>query len=279
MKSPVGGVGFNVIAQSVADWHQRSLTISQEAEIPILGLFKERGEGAGHSYGTAAVRGFVDLTEEEVKLGNENPEDADPLRLMTLNNLQDAFDIDEQGYVNNSFDKLTDAQINAFEMTPGFRKFSRDMRQEREKRPAALRDVLAFPADITFMDEPEDIRREMMRFNRAGNNDFVIRGLDARQVSGGHYALKLTGPRAQELSRLDALAQSLVDRFANDISGHWIETGELHVETSGTALDYVSRLRPAPLSIPLEEVQPAVRNYANTCFWRYEPWGFGCIGP
>jgi len=32
----------------------------------MLGLFKERAEGAGHSYGVAAVRGFVDLTEEKI---------------------------------------------------------------------------------------------------------------------------------------------------------------------------------------------------------------------
>ncbi|MEM1315157.1 MAG: glutamate synthase central domain-containing protein, partial [Pseudomonadota bacterium] len=63
MKTPVGGVRFATIAQSVADWHARALTVESDADIPILGLFKERSEGAGHSYGAAAVRGFVDLTE------------------------------------------------------------------------------------------------------------------------------------------------------------------------------------------------------------------------
>ena len=59
-------VRFNSIAQSVADWHERALSVKSEADIPILGLFKERSEGAGHSYGTTAVRGFVDLTEEAI---------------------------------------------------------------------------------------------------------------------------------------------------------------------------------------------------------------------
>ncbi|MEO1749915.1 MAG: glutamate synthase central domain-containing protein, partial [Pseudomonadota bacterium] len=66
MKTVVGGVRFNSIAQSVADWHERALSVKSEADIPILGLFKERSEGAGHSYGTTAVRGFVDLTEEAI---------------------------------------------------------------------------------------------------------------------------------------------------------------------------------------------------------------------
>ena len=33
--------------------------------MPLLGLFKERSEGAGHSFGTTAVRGFAGMTEEE----------------------------------------------------------------------------------------------------------------------------------------------------------------------------------------------------------------------
>ena len=66
MKSPVGGVGFTEVAQAHADWHQRALKCEVESDIPMLGLFKERAEGAGHSYGVAAVRGFVDLTEESI---------------------------------------------------------------------------------------------------------------------------------------------------------------------------------------------------------------------
>ena len=58
MISPVGGVGFSVIAKSTADWHMRSKIIKQENDIPMLGLFKERAEGAGHSFGISAVRGL-----------------------------------------------------------------------------------------------------------------------------------------------------------------------------------------------------------------------------
>ncbi|MEM8538354.1 MAG: glutamate synthase central domain-containing protein, partial [Pseudomonadota bacterium] len=83
MKTPVGGVRFDVVAKSVADWHARAQSVESEKDIPILGLFKERSEGAGHSYGTTAVRGFVDLTEEKISFATDDDLDGevDPLRL------------------------------------------------------------------------------------------------------------------------------------------------------------------------------------------------------
>ncbi|WP_428927243.1 glutamate synthase-related protein [Marinibacterium sp. SX1] len=256
MKTPVGGVRFATIAQSVADWHERALSVTTEADIPMLGLFKERSEGAGHSFGVTAVRGFVDLTEEPITFtGSED--DIDPLRLLTLRQMDDAFGIDEAGYVNTSFDKLTPAQIDGFVITPGYRDFSRLMADERARRPAALRDVLAFPADITFLDKVTDIKREMMLFNRAGNRDFVIRGLDVVDIGDGQFLLGLTGPKARDIGRLDALRQTLVQRFGSDIEGHTIIGGELKIAATGMALDYLSRIRPAPKRIPLDDVQPA----------------------
>ncbi|MEM9437214.1 MAG: glutamate synthase-related protein, partial [Pseudomonadota bacterium] len=262
MKTPVGGVRFDRVAQSVADWHQRALTVESDADIPILGLFKERAEGAGHSYGTTAVRGFVDLTEEPIQFdkpitNNALDGETDPLRLLTLRQMDDAFGIDDAGYVNTSFEKLTTDQIDKFEITPGYRRFSQLMREERDRRPAALRDVLAFPADITFMDKVEDIKKEMMLFNRAGNNDFVIRGLEVETIGDGEFLLRLTGPKAHDIGRLDALAQSLVQRFGSDVDGHHITKGALKIAAKGWALDYLSRIRPAPDRIEVEKVQPA----------------------
>ena len=258
MKTPVGGVRFATVAQSVADWHERALTIESADDIPMLGLFKERSEGAGHSYGAAAVRGFVDLTEEPISLGGDDPDgETDPLRLLTLRQLDDAFGIDDDSYVNTSFGKLTPDRIDGFQITPGYRAFSRAMAEERHRRPAALRDVLAFPADVTFLTSTADIKREMMLFNRAGNNDFVIRGLTCDTLGQGRFALALTGPKAGQIGRLDALAQTLVERFGTDIHGHWLEGGRLHVECGGWALDYLSRLRAGPDPIALDLVEPA----------------------
>ena len=72
MKSPLGGVGFDTIIQSVLDWHEAAISIKDETEIPILGLFKERSEGMGHSFGQVAVRGFVELTEEKIIIGKNH---------------------------------------------------------------------------------------------------------------------------------------------------------------------------------------------------------------
>lgn len=256
MKTPVGGVRFARIAQSVAEWHQRATQVNEDTEIPILGLFKERSEGAGHSYGTTAVRGFVDMTEEAISFGGDNT-DIDPLRLLTLRQMDDAFGIDDAGYVNTSFEKLSQEQIDSFAITPGYRAFSTMMKEERDRRPAALRDVLSFPADITFLDTVDDIKREMMLFNRAGNNDFVIRGLTCEALGGGEFLLRLTGPKALDIGRLDALAQSLIKRFGAEIEGHFVTKGALKVAVKGWALDYLSRLRPAPERIELSKVEPA----------------------
>ncbi|MCT4607819.1 MAG: glutamate synthase-related protein [Pelagimonas sp.] len=256
MKTPVGGVRFASIAQSTADWHARALTVESDADVPMLGLFKERSEGAGHSYGTTAVRGFVDLTEEPISFA-EGEGENDPFRLMTLRQMDDAFGISDDGYVNTSFDRLSDDQINGFDITPGYRDFSRRMSEERHKRPAALRDVLEFPADITFLDKVGDIKREMMLFNRAGNRDFAIRGLEVEHTGGDDYVLRLSGPKANDIRRLDALRLTLIDRFGDDVVSNAVTGGVLKVTVKGWALDYVSRIRPAPAAIDLCDVQPA----------------------
>ncbi|MEM1301463.1 MAG: glutamate synthase-related protein, partial [Pseudomonadota bacterium] len=257
MKSPVGGVRFDVVAKSVVDWHARALTVETEKDIPILGLFKERSEGAGHSYGTTAVRGFVDLTEEPISFASSDDGEVDPFRLLTLRQMDDAFGITETGYVNTSFDKLSTDQIDRFEITPGYRAFSRMMAEERARRPAALRDVLAFPADITFMDTVAEMKRELMLFNRAGNRDFVVRGLTVETLGPGEYLLRLTGPKAGDLGRLDVLAETFVERFGTDVEGHFITKGALKLAVTGKALDYVARLRGAAERIDLGDVEPA----------------------
>jgi glutamate synthase (NADPH/NADH) large chain len=253
VKTPVGGVNFKVIAAAVADWHAKALTVQREDDIPLLGLFKERAEGAGHSFGTAAVRGFIDMTEE--KIGFERPEEDDPfLRLLTLNRLDDAFGLDDAAYRNNGFEKLTPEAIDRFAITPGYRAFIRQMTDERARRPAALRDVLALPADVTYLSSAEDFRKEMGRFSRKGNNSFMVRGLGCDGIGPDTFRLTLTDG---ELARLAALGQSLVMRFGGDILGHWLEGGALMVQAAGEALDYLSLIRTAPQSIPLETVQKA----------------------
>lgn len=257
VKTPVGGVNFKVIAQAVADWHAKALTVKGEDDLPLLGLFKERAEGAGHSFGTTAVRGFVDMTEEKLTFSAPDGEEDPFLRLLTLNRLGDAFGIDDAAYKRNSFDRLTPEAIDRFAITPGYRAFVRMIAEERARRPAALRDVLAFPADVTYAASPEDFRKELRRFSRKGNNSFLVRGLTCERLPEDTFRLSLTGPLGGDLARLAALGQSLVMRFGGDVLGHWLEGGALTVHAGGQALAWLSLLRTAPESIPLEEVQKA----------------------
>lgn len=252
--TPVGGVNFKVIAAAVAGWHAKALTVKSENDIPLLGLFKERAEGAGHSFGTAAVRGFVDMTEEKIAFDGTPQEDDPFLRLLTLNRLDDAFGLDDAAYRNNGFEKLAPETIDRFTITPGYRTFIRQMTEERTRRPAALRDVLALPADVTYLSSAEDFRKEMGRFSRKGNNSFFVRGLGCETLADDTFRLSLTGG---ELARLAALGQSLVMRFGPEILGHWLEGGALMVQAAGEALDYLSLVRTARDSIPLDAVQKA----------------------
>ncbi|MEM0927105.1 MAG: glutamate synthase-related protein, partial [Planctomycetota bacterium] len=169
----------------------------------------------------------------------------------------DAFELTDQSYINTSFEKLTTEQIDQFSITSGYRAFIRMMTEERQSRPAALRDVLAFPANVTFCESVDEFKREMMLFNRAGNVDFVIRGIECSHEGDGQFSLRLTGPKADDLGRLDALRQSLVERFGTDVRNHFISGGALKLRASRWAFDYLSRLRPGSEPIDLNEVQPA----------------------
>ncbi len=116
------------------------------------------------------MRGFIDMTEEAISFGDEarpkNPDMADPLFLRTLplHQLEGAFGLDDEAYRHNSFEEMTPRAINSFDITPGYRSFVFAINAERARRPAALRDVLAFPADVTFATTAEEFRSEMGQF-------------------------------------------------------------------------------------------------------------------
>ena len=256
--SVVGGVGFRTLSDTSAEWHGRALQVDTEKDLPLLGLFKERAEGAGHSYGTTAVRGFVDMTEEAISFGDEarprNPDMADPLFLRTLplHQLEGAFGLDDEAYRNNSFDEMTPRAINSFDITPGYRNFVFAINAERARRPAALRDVLAFPADVNFVRTAEEFRSEMGQFAQFGNNSFLVRGLTVDR-DGDEFTLRLT----HTPSRLEALVESLLRRFGAEIIDYEVTGDFLRLTARGRARAYLGLLRTAPDTIPLSTVQPA----------------------
>ncbi|MER5493420.1 glutamate synthase-related protein [Streptomyces sp. NPDC002490] len=260
-RAPVGGVGFARIAEAATEWHERARTVQGEQQIPLLGLFKERSDGAGHSFGTTAVRGFGGMTEERPEFGR--PNDADALRLLTLGQLDDAFGITDTAYRNTGYDALGDAEIDAFRITPGYRAFLRATHEERARRPAALRDVLALPADLTGPRTPEDFARELGRFSTTGNASITVRGLVTEVThdspDGTTLRLRLTAPGADGTERHTALAAGLALTYPGEVETLDADARGVTVHVVGTAARLLALLDGAPDSIALDEVQPAHR--------------------
>ena len=106
--------------------------LRSKSDIPFLGLFKERQEGAGHTFGNTAVREYINMTDEPIFYIPQ----------------QQAKQVSDTAYLDFGYEKRSPKQIDAFGITPAYRSFTRNLSQERANRPAALRDVMDFPVDI-----------------------------------------------------------------------------------------------------------------------------------
>lgn len=263
MQAPVGGVGFARIAQAATDWHERARRVESEGQVPLLGLFKERSDGAGHSFGVASVRGFGGMTEERPAF--ERSGDSDALRLLTLGQLDDSFGITDAAYRNTGYDRLSDAEIDAHRITPGYVTFLQTTHDERSRRPAALRDVLALPADVTGIDTAEDFARELGRFATSGNASITVRGLSGSRPSsaddlpGGpaRFRLELTSTGTTGALRHAALADGLALLHPGRVDVDSVDATQVTLRATGSAVDLLALLESAPASVDLDEVQPA----------------------
>ena len=259
MDAPVGGVGFTRIARAASDWHQRAVSVQETGDIPLLGLFKERSEGAGHSFGTSAVRGFTGLTDEKITVHDDAaaPEktNTDALRLLTLGQLGDAYGLTDETYQNSGFGPVPDDRIDAFRITPGYRDFVSTTRAERHRRPSALRDVLTLPADVTGMRTAEDFSRELERFSLSGNYSLCIRGLRLEQedATGVTTVALLDG----DLSAHCEFVVWLRSVMGPDIHDLHITASSITLRTTGRAATLFGLVTEAPAAMPLEEIQPA----------------------
>ncbi|MEM6498366.1 MAG: glutamate synthase-related protein, partial [Pseudomonadota bacterium] len=263
LRSPAGGADFRSIAAASAAWFERALTVEGEADVPLLGLFKERADGGGHSYGTAAVRGFVDMTEEKIAFAADHHEveaeggDQETLRLFQLERLHDAFGLDAQIYRVGGFQQLTPAAIDGSSITPGYRAFSRMIATERAQRPAALRDVLAFPANVANAKTAEEFAIELGPYCSDGNESVVVRGIDCASTETDLFRLTLPSKHPSKLGRLSEFGQFLVNQFGSDIKGNWLSGTSLMIRATGRAAQLLSRLCPAAKKQALSKVQPA----------------------
>jgi glutamate synthase (NADPH/NADH) large chain len=266
LAAPVGGVGFTRIAQASTDWHTRACAVGAENQVPLLGLFKERSDGAGHSYGLTAVRGFADMAEERPAFAPEHEETSE-LRLLTLGQLDDAYGLNDAAYRNAGYEALTDDQIDGFAITPGYRDFVATTQAERSRRPSALRDVLALPADVTMLTTADEFARELGRFSVAGNSSVRVRGLAVEPISVDGPSVESAEPDGFRLRLVDAphvehasyqgLADYLTTDYGDDVTVVELGPDGLVLSARGAAREFLTLLTHSPASVPLAEVQPA----------------------
>ncbi len=242
INASVGGVRFADVAASSAEWHFKALSVKEEKDIPFLGLFKERQDGAGHSFGNTAVREYINMTDEAIRY---IPETTAP-------------EASDTAYLDFGYTKRTPEQIDNFGITPAYRSFIKNLYEERAQRPAALRDVLDFPVDVSSANTQAEFDQLLGQQCLQGNNNFLIRGLDITAIDGQNFRITL-GSNSQN-ARLEQLAAHFKARFNSDAFSTAISDNALTITleaTSGILGNYLAKIRTARAPIVLSQVQPA----------------------
>ena len=242
INASVGGVRYADIAASSTEWHHKALSVKTENDIPFLGLFKERNEGAGHTFGNTAVREYINMTDEAIMYIPK----------------QQAPAASDTAYLDFGYEKRTPEQIDAFGITPAYRSFTHNLTEERATRPAALRDVMDFPVDISAASSKADFDRTLGSQNLQGNNNFLVRGLQVEKSNAVVFSLRLGNDNSK--ARLEQLAEHLKARFDNKEFGLSIENDAINVrvnDSDSVIFHYLNNIRTARSSISLDQVQPA----------------------
>jgi glutamate synthase (NADPH/NADH) large chain len=238
----VGGVRYADIAASASEWHQKALAVREEKDIPFLGLFKERQDGAGHSYGNTAVREYINMTDEAILY---IPQDKSPVASDTA-------------YIDSGYEKRTPEQIDSFGITPAYRSFAKNLYVERDSRPASLRDIMDFPADVSIANTVADFDRILCKQNLRGNINYLIRGLIVKKVNDDQYTVCLTERSSGQ--RLEQLAEHFKNRFADTEFSVAVVDATLVIkvaDTNSRLANYLSTIKTARGPIALNDVQPA----------------------
>ncbi|NOR80044.1 MAG: glutamate synthase large subunit, partial [Methyloprofundus sp.] len=241
INSSVGGVRFADIAASAAEWHEKALAVGTESDIPFLGLFKERIEGAGHTFGNTSVREYINMTDEDILYIDQDKSPA----------------VSDTAYFDFGYEKRTPEQIDNFGVTPAYRNFSKILMQERDSRPAALRDVMSYPADVSRAKETAEFDAILGKQNLHGNINYSIRGLVVNQQDN-IFEISLSNDSSKQ--RLENLAAHFTARLAKQkLSVKSSDTViTITVDDAGcVAANYLKNIITAPAAISLKDVQPA----------------------
>ena len=245
INSIVGGVRYADIAASATEWHHKALSVTGETDIPFLGLFKERQDGAGHTFGNTAVREYIKMTDEDIlyipQNSSENSEQAS-----------------DTAYLDFGYDKRTPEQIDNFGITPAYRSFIKNLYIERTDRPAAIRDIAALPVDIRQANSCEDFDSILTSQSLQGNNNFLILGLQVDVTNAVSFILSFTENSSAQ--RIEALAKHFKKRFGNENYATKVEIDRLTIRISDTSSllnNYLNTIKTARNPISLSKTQPA----------------------
>ncbi|MGB2273359.1 MAG: glutamate synthase-related protein, partial [Flavicella sp.] len=238
--SPIGGSSFTQIADSATEWHGKALEVQGEKDIPLLGLFKERAEGSGHSYGATAVREFVKMTEEEFTYTDKPVENTVISEELAPN---------DPAFKLLGFEKRTPQQIDKHIITAAYRNFVREVYLEREGRPAAIRDVLELPFDAVKATKKEDFLVLLYKYSVVGNISISVQGLEVNKIEND-YSIRLDN------EAYNSLALALQEKFGPEITCN-IENNALKVTATGSAVNFLELIHTEKKAIPLEEVEAA----------------------
>lgn len=236
LRSPAGGAGLAPIADAVESAHDAAIAQAYETDrdLPLLGLFKERGDGAGHSFGVAAVRHWESLTDEEpayASAADVSPAAAAAgadaaLPVLTLAELASAFGLGADAYDDSSFAPLTPEQIDGFAITDAYREFVAGLTAERAERPSAIRDVLALsPAtDPLPLEEVSPTHEITAAFASGAMSHGALVAPAHEAVAHGTNivgGLSNCGEGGEHFSRYGTIRASRIKQFASGRFGIW----------------------------------------------------------
>ncbi|MCV2402535.1 glutamate synthase-related protein [Marinomonas sp. C2222] len=246
--APIGGVQFADLAKSAATWHAKVTEIQSENEIPVLGLFKERGDGAGHTFGNTSVREYLNMTEEDIQYIDESTDESEAIEQTALPQ--------DDSYRDLGFEKRTDEQLNNATITPAYRSFCENLYAERDERPASLRDVLHLAVNLCDAVSTEDFAQKLSIFNLEGNASYPVQGLQVECTEDNQWQLSLSEPSTE---RHQALADAIISQFKCETPSTVLNVSaeQLVMVLNDTAVQFFSKLYTAPQPIDLTQVQPA----------------------
>ena len=244
ISSPVGGAQFRDISNNSKLWHCKSIN-SNDQEMPNLGLFKERSDSAGHSFGIVSVREFGNLTEEDISYSNEKEFQKESLPWIKYDGIEN---IDFKRELK--FRKLSKDEINSFKMTKKYKDFCLGIYNERSKRPAALRDVLSIPIDVNDINNSHDFRKLFSKIDVNGSKFISLKNISVNRIDSENYKIKL-----DNIICLKALESYFNEDFP-ELCARIID-GCIIVRSSIKTHLFFEKLIPAKSNISIDAVQPA----------------------